>query len=120
MLKLMQGSFLEGCGVHVWDEERDNPYHLLVLKEKGSDRLFVEIGEQKYYAEHLIMRVEEFMRGTPDNYHVNVAQDTNDNVVFDGTYAELKVNAKELLREYVTSWDATPMADGTTDIGIMI
>lgn len=64
--------------------------------------------------------VKEFLRGTRNNYHINITQDTNDNVVFDGTYAEFKANAKELLREYVISWDATPMADGTTDIGIMI
>lgn len=120
MLKLIQGSFLEGCGVVVWDEERDNPYHLLVHKEKETDKLFVEIGEQKYYSAQIQINVEEFLRGTPDNYHINITQDNNDKVVFDGTYAELKANAKELLREYVTSWDATPMADGTTDIGIMI
>lgn len=64
--------------------------------------------------------VKEFLKGTRNNYHVNITQDTNDNVVFNGTYAELKANRKDLLAEYVTSWDAVPMAEGTTDIGIMI
>ena len=64
--------------------------------------------------------VKEFLKGTRNNYHVNITQDNNDNVIFDGTYAELKANRKDLLAEYVISWDATPMADGTTDIGIII
>lgn len=64
--------------------------------------------------------VKEFLKGTRNKYHVNITQDNNDNVVFDGTYAELKANKKDLLIENVTSWDAVPMADGTTDIGIMI
>lgn len=64
--------------------------------------------------------VKEFLKGTRNNYHVNITEDNNNNVVFDGTYAELKANRKDLLAEIVTSWDATPMADGTTDIGIMI
>ena len=49
MLKIIQGSFIEGCGVIVRDTETDNIYHLLVRKEKETDRLFVEIGEKKYY-----------------------------------------------------------------------
>ena len=64
--------------------------------------------------------VREFLSGTRNNYHVNITQGTNDNVVFDGTYAELKAKRKDLLNEVVTSWDAVPMSDGTTDIGIMI
>lgn len=66
------------------------------------------------------MTVKEFLKGTRNNYHVNITQGTNDNVIFDGNYAELKANKKDLLAEYVISWDATPMVDGTTDIGIMI
>ena len=64
--------------------------------------------------------VKEFLKGTQNNYHVNITEDTNDNVIFSGTYAELKANGKDLLEKVVTSWDAVPMADGTTDIGIMI
>lgn len=64
--------------------------------------------------------VKEFLKGTRNNYYVNITRDTNDNVVFDGTYAELKANRKDLLTEIVISWDATPMADNTVDIGIMI
>ncbi len=64
--------------------------------------------------------IREFLKGTRNNYHVNITQDTNDNVIFDGTYAELKANRNDLLNEIVISWDAVPMADGTTDIGIMI
>lgn len=64
--------------------------------------------------------VKEFLRGTRNNYVVVISRDTNDNVVFDGTYAQLKATRKDLLNEKVTSWDAVPMADGTTEIGIMI
>lgn len=53
MLKLIQGSFLEGCGVIVRKENTDSMYHLLVHKEKKTDRLFVEIGEQKFYEEDI-------------------------------------------------------------------
>ena len=53
MLKIIQGSFLEGCGVIVCDVETEKYYHLLVLKEKEADRLFVEIGENKYYEEDI-------------------------------------------------------------------
>ena len=57
MLKIVQGSFLEGCGVIVRDTETDNIYHLLVHKEQKTDRLFVEIGEKKYYKEKIIYAV---------------------------------------------------------------
>lgn len=53
MLKLIQGSFLEGCGVIVRNVETDKIYHLLVHKEKEADRLFVEIGGQKFYKEQI-------------------------------------------------------------------
>lgn len=53
MLKLIQGSFLEGCGVIVRNIETDGIYHLLVHKEKETDRLFVEINEQKFYKEDI-------------------------------------------------------------------
>ena len=53
MLKLIQGSFFEGCGVIVRNVDTDGIYHLIVRKEKGTDKLFVEIGEQKFYEEDI-------------------------------------------------------------------
>ena len=51
MLKLIQGSFLEGCGVIVRDVITDAYFHLLVHKETESDRLFIEVCEQRFYKE---------------------------------------------------------------------
>ena len=68
----------------------------------------------------MLQTVKEFLRYTRKDYHVEIAEGNNWNVIFSGTYAELKKNRKDLLPVIVTSWDATPMADGTTDIGIMI
>lgn len=56
MLKLIQGSFLEGCGVIVRNIKTDGIYHLLVHKEKGTDKLFVEISEQKFYEEDICIK----------------------------------------------------------------
>lgn len=53
MLKLIQGSFLEDCGVIVRNIETDGIYHLIVHKEKGTSKLFVEISEQKFYEEDI-------------------------------------------------------------------
>ena len=53
MLKLIQGSFLEGCGVIVRNVDTDGTYHLIVHKEKKTCKLFVEIGEQKFYKEDI-------------------------------------------------------------------
>lgn len=53
MLKLIQGSFLEGCGVILRNVETDEIYHLLVHKEKATGKLFVEIREQKFYEEDI-------------------------------------------------------------------
>lgn len=68
------------------------------------------------------MTLKEFLKGTRNNYYIEICCGNNDNVVFTGTYKELKASAffKENAGEIVTSWDAVPMADGTTDIGIMI
>jgi len=66
------------------------------------------------------MTVREFLKGTRNNWRIQICQGTNENVVFDGTYMDLKQQRSDLLSETVTSWDAVPMADGTTDIGIMI
>ena len=63
--------------------------------------------------------VKEFLKGTRNNYIISISSGTNENIVFHDTYAQLK-KRKDLLCEIVTSWDATPMADGTTEIGIMI
>ena len=51
MLKLVQGSFFEGCGVIVRNVDTDGIYHLIVHKEKETGKLFVGIGEQKFYEE---------------------------------------------------------------------
>lgn len=64
--------------------------------------------------------IKEFLKGTQNSYHIEITEDTNDNVIFSGTYAELKANRKDLLEKVVTSWDAVPMEDDTVDIGIMI
>lgn len=53
MLKIISGSFLEGCGVIVWNVETDGIYHLIVHKEKGTNKLFIEIGEQEFYEEDI-------------------------------------------------------------------
>lgn len=64
--------------------------------------------------------VKEFLKGTRNNYHIEISEGTNENIIFSGTYAELKQSRKDLLQEVVLSWDAVEMADNTTDIGIMI
>lgn len=64
--------------------------------------------------------IKEFLKGTRNNFHIEITEGNNDNIIFEGTYAELKKSRKDLLSEIVTSWDACEMADGTTDIGIMI
>lgn len=66
------------------------------------------------------MKIGEFLKGTRNHYIVNISEDTNENVVFEGTYAELKKERKDLLDAKVNSWDALPMEDGSTEIGIMI
>lgn len=63
--------------------------------------------------------VKEFLKGTRNNYIISISSGTNENIVFQDTYAQLK-KRKDLLCEIVTSWDAMLMADGTTEIGIMI
>ena len=64
--------------------------------------------------------IKEFLKGTRNNYHIEISEGTNENIIFSGTYADLKQNRKDLLLEVVTSWDAVEMADNTTNIGIMI
>ena len=104
--------------------QRDREVIVRIPKELEQDfRLFVVLhGGQIVEAKDVDIHqtVKEFLKGTRNNYHINITEGNNDNVVFDGTYAELKANRKDLLEKVVTSWDATPMADGTTDIGIMI
>lgn len=88
----------------------------VVLDEKDWSDSWNELSANKKKG----MTVKEFLLGTPENYIVSISQDTNDNEVFNGTYAELKENRSDLLSEIVTSWDATPMADDIDVIGIMI
>lgn len=64
--------------------------------------------------------IKEFLKGTKHTYHVEISQGTNDNIVYSGTYAELKKQRKDLLTEIVTSYDVVEMADDTLNIGIMI
>ena len=68
------------------------------------------------------MNLKEFLKGTRNKYHIEITQGNNNNVVFSGTYKELKESDffKENAGEIVTSWDAVEMDDNTIDIGIMI
>ena len=68
----------------------------------------------------IAISVSDFLKGTRNNCIINISEDTNENVVFEGTYAELKKDRKDLLDAKVNSWDALPMEDGSTEIGIMI
>lgn len=68
----------------------------------------------------IAISVSEFLKGTRNRYIINISEDTDENVVFEGTYAKLKASRKDLLDATVRSWDALPMADGSTEIGIMI
>lgn len=67
-----------------------------------------------------LFTVKEFLRGTKNKYIINITRDTNENPVFEGTYADLKRFRKDLLGERVRSHDVVPMADGSLEIGIMI
>ena len=53
MIEITSGSFLEGCGVMVYESKTNSCYHLIVHKEKETDRLFIEIGDRKYYREDI-------------------------------------------------------------------
>ena len=64
--------------------------------------------------------IKEFLKYTRNNYYIEITSGNNWNVIFSGTYAELKKNRKDLFNEIVTSWDVVEMADNTLDIGIMI
>ena len=64
--------------------------------------------------------IKNFLKGTRNNYHIEITEGTNENIIFSGTYEELKQTRKDLLSEVVISWDAVEMADNTTNIGIMI
>lgn len=52
-IKILSGSFLKGCGVTVKDLQSDNFYHLIVLEDKGSGKMFVEIGNKRYFTEDI-------------------------------------------------------------------
>lgn len=54
MISKISGSFLEGYGMIVYLAETDNYHHVLVHKEKNSNRLFVEIRDKKYYQEDFL------------------------------------------------------------------
>ena len=52
---ITSGTFAEGCGVMVWDTITDRFFHLVVLKDKENEKLFIEIDGKKYYAEDVIL-----------------------------------------------------------------
>lgn len=52
-IKILSGSFLEGCGVMVKDLRTNNFHHLLVLRDKKDGKLFVEIGNKQYFEEDI-------------------------------------------------------------------
>ena len=54
MLKKISGSFEEGCGILAHEIDKDSFYHLLVLKEKDTQKCFVEINNRKFYKEDLV------------------------------------------------------------------
>lgn len=64
--------------------------------------------------------LKEFLKGTRNNYYIAISYGGDD--VFTGTYKELKASAffKENVNSIVESWDVTPMADDTLEIGILI
>ena len=68
------------------------------------------------------MNLKEFLKGTRNSYHIEISQGNNDNIVFFGTYKELKESDffKENELEIVTSWDVVELDNGKMDIGIMI
>ncbi len=59
-LKLLSGSFLLGCGIIVWAEAENTYYHLLVLKDKETGKLFVSLDDWsddvKYFEEDIKMK----------------------------------------------------------------
>lgn len=52
-IKLLSGTFEKGCGVVVKNLQSDNFFHLLVLKDKTTGKLFVEIGNKQYFEEDI-------------------------------------------------------------------
>lgn len=54
MIKLLSGTFAEGCGVVAYNENTDDFYHCLVLKEKETNRLFIAIKGKKYFEDDVI------------------------------------------------------------------
>jgi len=68
------------------------------------------------------MNLKEFLKGTRNNHHVEICSGSNDNIVFSGTYKELKASDffRQNREEIVTSWDVVEMEDDTLEIGIMI
>lgn len=55
MIELLSGSFEEGCGVMVYDTETSNYYHLLVLTDKETGKLFIEIKDKKYFENDIVL-----------------------------------------------------------------
>lgn len=50
-VKVLSGSFENGCGVIV--HYMDNFYHLVVFEDKETGKLFVEINNKRHYEEDI-------------------------------------------------------------------
>lgn len=64
--------------------------------------------------------LKEFLKGTKNNYTVEISSGNNENIIFCGTYSNLKKQNADLLKETVVSWDVVEMEDESLTIGIMI
>ena len=53
MIKILSGSFLLGCGVIVHGMQSGGYYNLLVLKDKETGRLFVDLEGMQYFEEDI-------------------------------------------------------------------
>ena len=52
-MRIVRGTFAEGCGVIAHDTITDKYYHLIVLKDCNG--LFIEVSGKKYYTEDIIL-----------------------------------------------------------------
>ena len=54
-IRITSGTFAEGCGVMVHDTMTDKYYHVIVLKDKDSEKDYIEIEGKRYYTEDVIL-----------------------------------------------------------------
>ena len=50
-MKIISGTFQEGCGVLLYDEANDEYYHKVVLFHKLKKKPFVELNQKKWFLE---------------------------------------------------------------------